>query len=369
MPQKKGFRRFASLSYGSSGSGRQKQEAGLVPVTIEHWGEQRMDKTNIRICDYDKNHITERDIESIEDAEPFLAESTNTWLNIQGLHDIEKLKTIWNYFKLHPLIQEDIADTTQRPKIEHYDDYSFFVVRMLHYAADTEELHSEQVSIVLGENIVLSFQESDKPIFEPIFKRLKLRLGRIRQSGADYLTYALIDTVVDHYFNLLAILGERIEDTEDQILIDPQAIDFQYNHELRKKLTYTRKIIWPLRDMLNRTIHDESAFVEDTTKIYLRDVHDHVSQIIDNLESYRDMIRGTQDIYSKYIDNKMNEVMTVLTIIATIFIPLTFITGIYGMNFDNMPGLHWKWGYPVSILVMLIVAVGMLSYFKAKDWL
>ncbi len=369
MPQKQGFRRFTSFHRRSKDNGQQKQEPGAAPGTVEHVGEQRMEEIHITLHDYNQDHVIERDIETIEEGKPYLEKPTNTWINVQGLHDIEKLKTIWNYFELHPLMQEDIADTAQRPKVEHYDDYSFFVVRMLHYSPLREELHSEQVSIVLGENVVLSFQESDKPIFEPIFERLKLRPGRIRQSGPDYLTYALIDTVVDHYFNLLAMFGERIEDIEDQLMVDPEDITFQNIHGLRKKVIYARKTIWPLRDVLNSTIRDDSAFVEASTKIYLRDVYDHVVQIIDNMENYRDMIRGTHDMYTSHMSNKMNEVMKVLTIIATIFIPLTFITGIYGMNFTYMPGIEWKWGYPSALLVMLVVGAGMLIYFKIKDWL
>lgn len=369
MPQKEGFRRFTSFHQRSNNGQQQKQEPGSAPGTVEHLGKQRVEEINITLRDYDKDHIIERDIDSIEEGKPFLDKPTNTWINIQGLHDIDKLKTIWNYFELHPLMQEDIADTAQRPKVEHYDDYSFFVIKMLHYKPTTQELYSEQISIVLGEDIVLSFQESDRPVFKPIYDRLLLRPGRIRQSGTDYLAYAIIDTVVDHYFNLLAMFGEEIEDLEDQLMIAPEDIAFQNIHGLRKKVVYTRKMIWPLRDLLNSTIRDESIFIEESTKIYLRDVSDHVNQIIDNLENYRDMIRGTHDMYTSHMNNKMNEVMKVLTIISTIFIPLTFITGIYGMNFEFMPGIHWQWGYPISLLVMLVVVVSMIMYFKVKDWL
>lgn len=369
MPQKEGFRRFTSFHYKSEPNGQTKQEPGSAPGTVKHVGEQHMEEIRITLYDYDKDHIVQKEIHTIEEAKPFLEKSTNTWINVQGLHDIDKLKTIWNYFEIHPLMQEDIADTAQRPKVEYYDDFSFFVIRMLHNYENNEQLLSEQISIVLGENVVLSFQESEQPVFEPIFERLKLRPGRIRQSGPDYLAYALIDTVVDHYFSLLATFGETIEDIEDRLMVDPEEITFQNIHNLRKRVIYARKTIWPLRDLLNSTIRDESTFIETSTKIYLRDVYDHVSQIIDNLENYRDMIRGTHDMYTSHMNNKMNEVMKVLTIIATIFIPLTFITGIYGMNFDYMPGLHWQWGYTISIIIMASAAIGMLIYFKVKDWL
>ncbi len=369
MPRKTGFRRFTSFQNKIKNKGLASQQPGAAPGTIEHIGEQRIENIIIDLYNYDEDYVEHQTIDTIEDCEPFLEQPSITWINVQGLHDIEKLKPIWDYFELHPLMQEDIANTAQRPKVEHYENYSFFVVRMLHFSPNNEELQSEQISIVLGKNLVLSFQESDRKVFNPIYVRLNRRLSRIREAGPDYLAYALIDTVVDHYFNLLAMFGEQIEDIEEQLMKDPDSITFQAIHDLRKKVIYSKKTIWPLRDMLNTTIREKSPFIEEPTKIYLRDVYDHVVQIIDNMENYRDMIRGTHDMFTSHMSNKMNEVMKVLTIIATIFIPLTFIAGVYGMNFQYMPELTLPWAYPAVLASMAVVGVVMLIYFKKKDWL
>ncbi|MDX1617621.1 MAG: magnesium/cobalt transporter CorA [Balneolaceae bacterium] len=311
----------------------------------------------------------------MEESEPYLAEPTKTWLEVYGLHDVEKLKSIWSFFDLHPLVQEDIVNTTQRPKAELYENNMFIVLRMLYYSEQNHQLESEQVSIVLGKNYVLSFQESDNPFLKPVVERLKHGNIRIRKHGVDYLAYALIDAIVDHYFRVLEAIGNRMEAVEEELLDDPGQDTFQNVHHIRRDLIAFRKAVWPLRDTLNSAIRDESPFIADNTKIFLRDVYDHMVQIIDNIENYRDMIMGMHDIYMSHVSNRMNEVMKVLTIIATIFIPLTFIAGIYGMNFDpgvspyNMPELSWYWGYPATMVVMAVVAALMVVYFKRKGWL
>lgn len=352
-----------------------RKKPGSPPGTVQHVGEKRIDELKLTIHDYDESHVDEINIEKVEECGPYLEDSSKTWLQVYGLHDVEKLKTIWSYFDLHPLIQEDIVNTTQRPKAELYENNMFFVLRMLTYSEEAHQLESEQVGIVLGENYVLSFQETDNPFFGPVLERLKYGNIRIRKHGVDYLAYALIDTIVDHYFKVLEALGDRIENLEEELLEDPTQETFQQVHGLRKDLVAFRKSVWPLRDTLNSTIRDDSPFITDNTKIFLRDVYDHMVQIIDNIENYRDMIMGMHDMYMSHVSNKMNEVMKVLTIIATIFIPLTFIAGIYGMNFNpeaspyNMPELQWYWGYPAAMAVMVVVAVLMVFYFKRKGWL
>jgi len=352
-----------------------RKKPGSAPGTIEHVGERRLDEVQLTIHDYDEKHIDEIPIRKVEECKPYLEKATKTWLKVYGLHDVEKLKTIWSYFDLHPLIQEDIVNTTQRPKVELYDNNMFFVLRMLTYSERDHQLESEQVGIVLGKNYVLSFQESDNPIFNPVLERLKFGNVRIRKLGVDYLAYALIDNIVDHYFKVLGGLGDRIEILEDELLDQPTQETFHNIHALRRELIAFRKAVWPLRDTLNSTIRDESPFIQDATKIFLRDVYDHMVQIIDNIENYRDMIMGMHDIYMTHVGNRMNEIMKVLTIIATIFIPLTFIAGIYGMNFNpeaspyNMPELQWYWGYPAAMAVMAVLAVVMIFYFKRKGWL
>jgi magnesium transporter len=352
------------------------QKIGMAPGTLEYVGEKRVDEVKITIHDYNNDHAETITINNIEECKPYLENPSNTWIRVWGLHDIEKLKSIWGYFNLHPLVQEDIVNTSQRPKVEEYDDNIFFVLRMMKYTEEeSAHLDSEQISIILGKNYVLSFQETDTPHFAPVLDRLQLVSSRLRRLGPDYLTYALIDTVVDNYFHVLNQLGERIELIEEELLEEPNQKTFQNIHLIRREAIFFRKSIWPLRDIMNSILRDDSQFIEESIKVYLRDVYDHVVQIIDNVENYRDMIMGMHDMYMSQVSNKMNEVMKVLTIIATIFIPLTFFAGIYGMNFDtevsplNMPELSWYYGYPAFWGVMIVLAAIMVFFFRKKDWL
>lgn len=352
-----------------------RKKPGTAPGTVEYLGRKRVEEISITVHDYGQDHAESIPIESIEDSRPYLEKPSKTWINVQGLHDVEKLKSICEYFDLHPLIQEDIVNTSQRPKVEQYDNCTFIVMRMLSYSTEHQAVDSQQISIILGTNYVLSFQETDQPIFEPVVKRLTIAKSRMRALGPDYLAYALMDNITDHYFNLLNILGEQLEAVEDELMNEPDENTFQQIHSLRKEITFTRKAIWPTRDMLNAVIRDESDFIKEPTKIFIRDVYDHTVQLIDNLENFREMIMGIHDMYMSHVSNKMNEVMKVLTIIATIFIPLTFIAGVYGMNFNpeaspyNMPELNWYYGYPASWGVMIVVAAIMVIYFRRKDWL
>ncbi|WP_138430128.1 magnesium/cobalt transporter CorA [Fodinibius saliphilus] len=347
---------------------------GTAPGTVEHIGERHMEEIKITVEDYDADHYEEFIIDNIENALPYLDSSTKTWIRTQGLHDIEKLKSIWNFFGLHPLIQEDIVNTSQRPKFEIYDNCIFFVLRLLTYSEDHQNIQTEQISIVLGSDFILSFQETDTNHFKPVRKRMAEKKSRIRSHNVDYLAYALIDTVVDNYFNVIENIASEIETLEEQLLEEPEDQLLEDIHKKRREIIHIRKTVWPLRDAINSIIRDDSKFIEDNTKLYLRDVYDHTIQVIDTIENYRDMILGLHDMYMSYTSNKMNEVMKVLTVIATIFIPLTFIAGIYGMNFDpqvspyNMPELSWYWGYPASLSLMVASAVVMIFYFKHKGW-
>ncbi len=352
-----------------------RKKAGEAPGTLHHVGEKLVDEVRITLHDYGPEHSESVEITELDQCRPYLEQPSKTWISVQGLHDLETLKSVWSYFNLHPLLQEDIVNTLQRPKAEEYDNNIFFVLRRLKYEqTEPGALESEQLSIVLGKNYVLSFQETHDPLFAPVLERLRVGGGRLRKLGPDYLAYALMDTIVDHYFGVLDLLGERMEKTEDLLIDDPAEETFNEIHTLRREAIFMRKSIWPLRDTLNSIIRDESAFIDEDIKIYLRDVNDHVVQIIDNLDNYRDMIMGMHDLYMTHASNKMNEVMKVLTIIATIFIPLTFIAGIYGMNFNpdagpyNMPELSWYWGYPAIWAVMIVVTFGMIIYFKRKGW-
>lgn len=348
---------------------KRSKKPGEAPGTLHFTGEQRVDQVKVSLYDYDSEQLSEHDLTQIDASKPYLDSPSKTWINVAGLHNVDKLKEIWNYFELHPLIQEDIISTNQRAKIEEYPNHMFFVLRMMVVNESTGQLNVEQVSIVLSKNSVLSFQESDYPIFEPVLHRLRNGAPRLRSHGPDYLAYALIDTIVDYYFKVLEHFGDEIEALEDKILEGFDESIPEQVHALRRKLIYFRKSVWPLRDSLNSLIRDESHLIQDDNKIYYRDVYDHLVQINDGIENYRDMIIGMLDMHMSQVSNRMNEVMKVLTIIATIFIPLTFIAGVYGMNFEKMPELHWDWGYPAVWGVMILTTLGMVIYFRKKKWL
>jgi len=350
------------------------KKAGSPPGTLQHLGEQKMEKMTMVVTDFSTDSLVHQEIEHISEVDSYLKRDSITWIKVQGLHEVEKLREIGDYFNLHPLVLEDILNTGQRSKKEDYEQYMFFVLRLLNHIPEKDEILSEQFAIVLGSNYVLTFQESDFPHFEIINERLKVDNSRLRKMGADYLSYALIDIVVDYYFHVLENFGDRMEAVEDELLLDARQETHHTIHDLRRELLNLRKIIWPLRDMLNSTIRDETPYIKTATKVYLRDVYDHVVQMMDAVESNRDVIMGMFDTYMSVVSNKMNEVMKVLTIIATIFIPLTFIAGVYGMNFNpeaspwNMPELNAYWGYPVTWSVMLLVTIGMVLYFRRKGW-
>lgn len=355
-----------------------KKPPGQKPGTAVYTGVQRLDEIKMTVHDFDEQHYDVIPIKKIESSESFLQSDSKTWIQIQGLHDVDRLRTVWDYFELHPLIQEDIVNMSQRPKIEEYEDAVFIVMRMITHRnqeAESRDIQTEQISIVLGKNYVLSFQESDDPVFDPIIKRLEMEGTRLRKFGSDYLAYALIDTIVDHYYQALDVIGLSIEDVEELVIEDPQEKHLQKIHSMRRELVHFRKSVWSLRDGLNSLIRDESPLISDDVKVFIRDVYDHLIQVIDSIETSREMVFGLYDMYMSGLSNRMNEVMKVLTIIATIFIPLTFVAGIYGMNFNpeasplNMPELSWYYGYPTSIIVMIVLSLIMIYYFSRKGWL
>jgi magnesium transporter len=349
---------------------RMSKKAGLSPGTLVHIGSRKVEKARIRIIDYDQDHVEEKEVEAVEECFSFKDKPTVTWINVDGLHDVGVIEKIGQHFSVHPLVLEDILNTDQRPKTENFDDYLFVVLKMLYFDGSDGEIKAEQVSIILGSNFVISFQEREGDIFDPLRERIRTGRGRIRKLGADYLAYCLLDAVVDNYFLVLEKLGERIEDLEEELVADPQPKTLQAIHSLKREMIFLRKSVWPLREVVGQLERGESELIQEATGIYLRDVYDHTIQVIDTIETFRDMVSGMLDIYLSSISNRMNQVMKVLTIIATIFIPLTFVTGIYGMNFQHMPELAWYWVYPWAFwLVMVGVAGVMLVYFKRKRWL
>jgi magnesium transporter len=345
------------------------KKIGLPPGTPVFVGERREEKVKISIIDYDQTQFKEREAKTVEVCFPFKDTPTVTWINVDGIHDVDIIEKIGKHFDLHPLILEDIMNTEQRPKMEDFGHYIYVVLKMLYYDDLEKETKIEQVSVILGDHFVISFQEREGDIFDSIRERIRKGKGRIRKMDADYLAYALMDMIVDHYFIILEKLGERIEELEDKVVTDPRPETLQEIHRLKREMVFLRRSVWPLRELINGLERGESSLIQKSSRIYLRDVYDHTIQVIDTVETYRDMLSGMHDTYLSSISNRMNEVMKVLTIIATIFIPLTFIAGIYGMNFEFMPELRWRWAYFIVWGVIAVVAVSMVIFFRRKKWL
>ena len=345
------------------------KKAGLPPGTIIYVGREKTEKTRLKITTYSEGHFEEKEAETIEEIFDLTSKPGVTWINVDGLQRVDIIEKIGKRFGLHPLTLEDIANTEQRPKMEDFENYLYIVLRMLQYNQQENEVVSEQLSLILGSNWVISFQENLGDVFDSVRDRLRNDKGKIRKLSADYLLYTLIDAVVDNYFSVLEKMGEKIEDIEDQLIANPQPLTVQTIHNLRRQSIFLRKSVWPLRELVNSLERCESGLIKNTTDIYLRDVYDHTIQVIDSVETFRDTLSGMLDIYLSSVSNRMNEVMKVLTIIATIFIPLTLIAGVYGMNFTDMPELKSSWGYPLVLLSMVMITVGMLSYFRKKKWI
>jgi len=343
--------------------------SGHMPGELVHVGEKKIDKVKITVIDYDVGNFQEKEVKNIEEVFPFKETPTVTWVNIDGLHEVDIIEKIGNNFQMHPLTLEDIVNTSQRPKYEDFDKYIFVVLKMLMLDDAKKEIISEQVSLIFGFDFVISFQEREGDVFNPIRERIRKAKGRIRKMGADYLAYSLLDAVVDNYFSILEKLGEKIEDMEEELVTNPMPQTLQAIHNLKRDTIFLRKSVWPLREVISSLERGESKLIKKGTHIFLRDVYEHTIQVIDTIETFRDMVSGMLDIYLSSVSNKMNEIMKVLTIFAAIFIPLTFIAGIYGMNFEFMPELKWKWGYFYLLGLMAVVGFGMLFHFRRKKWM
>ncbi len=348
---------------------RVSKKVGLSPGTLVHIGEKKIEQVRIRVIDYDEQHIEERDVKTIEECFPYKDTPGTTWINIDGLHETDVIEKIGKHFNLHPLILEDILNTDQRPKMDDHDEYLFLTLKMLTYEEEEGQLKVESISLVLGPNYLLSFQEGEGDVFEPVRERIRKAKGKLRQRGPDYLAYALTDAIVDNYFVVLEKISDEVGSLEAELTTNPSPQTLQTIHELKRELIFLRKSVWPLREVTGALERGEVELIQDKTTVFLRDVYDHTVQVIDTVETLRDMVSGMLDVYLSSVSNRMNEVMKVLTIIATIFIPLTFIAGIYGMNFKYMPELGWKWSYPLLWLLMVGLLVFMLLYFRRKKWL
>lgn len=342
---------------------------GLPPGALVYTGEKRDEESKVTTIEYDEAMFDEKTANIFSGDLPAERKSTVIWINTVGLHCVENLERLGKCFKIHNLILEDILSTEPRPKVEDLDEYIYLRIKMLRYDDEKNEVFVEQVSVILGQNYVLSFQDRESEVFAPIFERLKTGKGRLRRLGADYLAYILMDTIIDNYFLVVEKVGDRIEMLEEKLTRASTPQTLHSIHLLKREVTILRRAIWPLREIIALLERGESRLIRDDTTIYLRDLHDHIIQLIDTIETLREMLTSSLDLYLSSVSNRLNNVMKVLTIIATIFMPLTFIAGIYGMNFHYMPELDWKWGYPACLLFMLAIALSMLLGFRAKKWL
>jgi magnesium transporter len=346
---------------------RRSAKTGLPPGALIHIGERHTEKAKITLCEYDESRLEEREIHTLEGALQPPDKEAVTWVHIDGLQDVRLLEQMGNVFGLHPLTLEDILNTEQRPKSEDHGDYLYVVLKCFHENGGA--LVPEQVSIVLGTNWLISLQEKEGNLLDPVRDRLRNGKGRLRKSGVDYLAHAILDGIVDSYFVILDNLGERIEDLEEVLVGRPSPETLLTIQTLKREMLLLRKSVWPLREMIGSLARSDSPLIREPSVIYFRDVYDHAVQVIDTIENYRDMLSGMLDIYLSTISNRMNEIMKVLTIIATVFMPLTFLAGVYGMNFKVMPELEWSWGYFALWGVMIVIAIFMLIYFRRKKWL
>jgi len=322
----------------------------------------------ITIIDYDADQYQEKQVRTIEECLPYKATDTVTWINIDGLSDTGLIERIGRSYDIHPLILESITDTGRRPKMEDLDTYIYLNLKMLQYLEPARKVKIEQVSLIVGKNYIISFQEDVGDVFDPIRERIR-KDGKIRKHGTDYLAYALIDAIVDNYFTVMEALGEQVELLEEMLVSNPSKEMLFKIHTLKKEMIYLRKSVWPLREVIAGLERSDSDLIRKETRIYLRDVYDHTIQVIDTIETLRDMVSGMIDIYLSGMSMRLNEVMKVLTLIATIFIPLTFIVGLYGMNFKYMPELSHPYGYYGVWVVIILLTATMLLYFRRKQWI
>lgn len=346
---------------------KRSRKTGLPPGTLVHIGEKRSEQVTVQAFNYASTRCDEQQGMAIETLAPPADESV-TWINVGGVHRTDVLEAFGKQFALHPLLLEDIANTDQRPKLDDYETCLFLVLKMLLVTA-RHEIAVEQVSLVLGRNFVLSFQENGSDVFQPVRERLRGGKGRLRQAGADYLLYTLVDAIVDQYFAVLESVGEKIEAVQQAVVADPKPDTLKDIHAFKRQLLFFRRAVWPLRDVMNNLSRSDCPFMQQPTKIFFRDVYDHVVQIIDTIETLREMVSAGLDIYLSSVSYRLNAVMRVLTVITTIFMPLSFIASIYGMNFEHMPELKSHWGYPAVLGVMALVGAGMLVAFRSKRWL
>jgi magnesium transporter len=348
---------------------KHKHKAGLSPGTLIFSGERRVDAVSIHLISFTAATLEEQDLTPDEFAGISLAPDTTHWINVMGIHDADAIKLIGERFHLHPLVLEDIMNTRQRPKMESYEDYIYVVAKLMDFLPERRQVIEEQMSIVIQDRLVLTFLEEECEIFDQVRQRLRAGKGKMRTRNSDYLAYALLDAIVDEYFFILEALGEEIDHLEESLLNTPNGAPLKHMQALKRQMIGIRRHIWPIREVVAGLSRLDSELIKPETAIFLRDVHDHTMQIAETIEAQRDILGGIQDLHLSVVNNKMNEVMKVLAGISTIFMPMTLVAGIYGMNFKFMPELEQTWGYPMALGVMGLIGVGVWAFFRARKWL
>ena len=342
---------------------------GLAPGTLVHVGEVSETEVKISVVDYTGSSIEEYPATSIDEILQYKDTDSVTWINIDGLHDTGVIESIGTHFGIHSLVLEDILNTHQRPKIEESADHLFIVAKGLIFDQEEISVDYEQISILVLDGFVFTFKERPDDLFDPVRQRLRNGKGQFRSQGADYLAYVILDTIVDRYFVFQDSMDDVLESIDNELLFNPTSKTLNTIQRIKREMIFVRRSVSPLRELLATLLRSETGLIKETTKVYLRDVYDHAIRVIEGMDSYRDLIAGMLDIYLSSVSNKMNEVMKVLTVFASIFIPLTFVAGIYGMNFEYMPELKWKWAYPALWVCFISISGFLLFYFRKKKWL
>tara|TARA_R110002073_G_scaffold20355_7_gene73053 strand:+ start:5499 stop:6563 length:1065 start_codon:yes stop_codon:yes gene_type:complete len=350
-----------SLKYASD-------KTGLEPGSLIHVGDVHDSDSCITLVDYSAAHCEVRTIESLQDIREYRDRKSVTWVMVEGLADASIVESIGQQFNIHPLVLEDILNTHQRPKLEEHEDYLFVVLKSLLRVESEFTVVNEQVSLLIFKDFVFTFKEKTDSLLTPVIKRLENSRGRIRSMGSDYLMYAVLDTIVDLNFDIMDQLEETLISIEDEIFALPTPALLEKLHEIKLEVIRMRRFISPMRDLSAGLLRSESTLIDPNTRLFLRDVHDHLLRIIESIETHREIISSLLEIYLSSISSKLNEVMKVLTVFSSVFIPLTFITGIYGMNFESMPELKWAWGYPAIWMVFIVTSGTLFLYFKRKGW-
>lgn len=347
----------------------QKHKIGMPAGELVHVGDHSTEPMKLSVITYNENEIIEENNTSFDISLQDMPKDHVKWIEIDGVHQSELIQMLGSKLQLHPLVMEDIMTTRQRPKVDEYSEYLFIVLRLLIYDEVSGNIQDEQLSLILGRDYLITFQEKSSSLFDHLKERLRLGKGLIRKQRADFLAYAIIDTIVDHYFVLIESVGGRIEHLEDALSNMATQKGLSAIHQLRREIVFLRKSLLPMREVINRLQRDDSELISSTTKFYLKDVYDHTIQVIDTVDAFRDLGRGLLDVNLSHMSYRMNEIIKILTVVSTLFVPLTFITSIYGMNFVHMPELRWRYGYVAVWVIMILVAAYMIRYFKRKKWI